>query len=170
MWSKKYCDSNGQNLSEVLKGFLDYIHFHMIPANVLMKEINPLGIVPHCIIMNALAYQADPSSVEPMKPSAVKEVRHTGIKINFLSKNYQEFDVWKMRILWKMRFQNCEFCEKWDFRNVNFVKNEISEMWILWNEISEIWILWKLIFQKCEFFEKWDFRIVYFVKIAQCKP
>ena len=75
MWSKKYCDSNGQNLSEVLKGFLDYIHFHMIPANVLMKEINPLGIVPHCIIMNALAYQADPSSVEPMKPSAVKEVR-----------------------------------------------------------------------------------------------
>ena len=93
MWSKKYCDSNGQNLSEVLKGFLDYIHFHMIPANVLMKEINPLGIVPHCIIMNALAYQADPSSVEPMKPSAVKEVRHTGIKINFLSKNYQEFDV-----------------------------------------------------------------------------
>jgi len=73
MWSKKYCDSNGQNLSEVLKGFLDYIHFHMIPANVLMKEINPLGIVPHCIIMNALAYQADPSSVEPMKPSAVKE-------------------------------------------------------------------------------------------------
>ena len=89
MWSKKYCDSNGQNLSEVLKGFLDYIHFHMIPANVLMKEINPLGIVPHCIIMNALAYQADPSSVEPMKPSAVKEVRHTGTRINFLSKNYQ---------------------------------------------------------------------------------
>ena len=74
MWSKKYCDSNGQNLSEVLKGFLDYIHFHMIPANVLMKEINPLGIVPHCIIMNALAYQADPTSVEPMKPSTVKEV------------------------------------------------------------------------------------------------
>ena len=30
---------------------------HMIPANVLMKEIHPLGIVPYHIIMNALAYQ-----------------------------------------------------------------------------------------------------------------
>ncbi len=29
----------------------------MIPANVLMKEIHPLGIVPYHIIMNALAYQ-----------------------------------------------------------------------------------------------------------------
>ena len=82
MWSKKYCDSNGQNLSEVLKGFLDYIHFHMIPANVLMKEINPLGIVPHCIIMNALAYQADPTSVEPMKPSTAKEVGWVIVNIN----------------------------------------------------------------------------------------
>ena len=136
MWSKKYCDSNGQNLSEVLKGFLDYIHFHMIPANVLMKEINPLGIVPHCIIMNALAYQADPSSVEPMKPSAVKEVRHTGTKINFLSKNYQEFDVWKMWIfvkneiaemwiLWKMRFQKGEFCKYWDSQY-----EFLDKMWI----------------------------------------
>ena len=67
MWSKKYCDTNGQKLSEVLNGFLDYINFHMIPANVLMKEIHPLGIVPYHIIMNALAYQADPTSVEPIK-------------------------------------------------------------------------------------------------------
>ncbi len=59
MWSKKYCDStNCTKLTEVLGGFLEYIHFHMIPANVLMKEIHPLGIVPYHIIMNALAYQA----------------------------------------------------------------------------------------------------------------
>ena len=58
MWSKKYCDStNCTKLSEVLGGFLEYIQFHMIPANVLMKEIHPLGIVPYHIIMNALAYQ-----------------------------------------------------------------------------------------------------------------
>ena len=44
MWSKKYCDAHcGQNLPDVLRGFLDYINFHMIPANVLMKEIHPLG-------------------------------------------------------------------------------------------------------------------------------
>ena len=53
---------------------------------------------------------------------------HTEAKINFLSRNYQEFDVWKMWIL----------C-KWYFRNVNFVKNDISEVRILW-------IMW---FQKC---------------------
>ena len=35
----------------------------------------------------------------------------------------------------------CEFCEIWDFRNVNFVKIGISELWILW----------KLRFQKGEF-------------------
>ena len=56
MWSKKYCDStNCTKLGEVLGGFLGYIQFHMIPANVLMKEIHPLGIVPYHIIMNALA-------------------------------------------------------------------------------------------------------------------
>jgi hypothetical protein len=58
MWSKKFCDSTSSSkLSEVLGGFLGFIHFHMIPANVLMKEIHPLGIVPYHIIMNALAYQ-----------------------------------------------------------------------------------------------------------------
>ena len=31
-----------------------------------------------------------------------------------------------------LMFEKCEFCEKWDFRIVNFVKNETLEMWILW--------------------------------------
>ena len=49
-----------------------------------------------------------------------------------------------MWILWKMRLWQCEFCEKWDFANVenvncvknwdfksvNFVKNEIFKVWI----------------------------------------
>lgn len=72
MWSKKYCDSTNTSLNEVLGSFLEYINFHMIPANVLMKEIHPLGLVPYHIIMNALAYQADPSSVEPLKMSPHK--------------------------------------------------------------------------------------------------
>lgn len=29
-----------------------------------MREIHPLGVVPYAIIMNALAYQADPTSVD----------------------------------------------------------------------------------------------------------
>ena len=34
-----------------------------------------------------------------------------------------------MWVLWKrkMRSRNCEFCQKWTFENVNFVKNEISK-------------------------------------------
>ena len=39
-----------------------------------------------------------------------------------------------MWILWKMRFQNCEFCEKWDFRKVKKLGFSICEfldkMWI----------------------------------------
>ena len=28
-----------------------------------------------------------------------------------------------MWIWWKLRFQKCEFCDNWDFKNVNFVQN-----------------------------------------------
>ena len=39
-----------------------------------------------------------------------------------------------------MRFQKCEFSEKWDFRNVNFEKNGIFNMWIFgWNVDFELW-------------------------------
>ena len=76
------------------------------------------------------------------------------VKRNFLFRNSLEFGAWKMWILWKMRFLNCEFCEKLDFENVIFLKNEILKMWILW----------KMIFWKCEFCEKWDFENVNFVK------
>lgn len=55
---KKYCDNNpNTTLKEVIGNFLEYIQFHKIPANVLMREVHPLGLVPYHIIMNALAYQ-----------------------------------------------------------------------------------------------------------------
>lgn len=58
MWSKKYFDSNQNTpLKDVIGNFLEYIQFHKIPANVLMREVHPLGLVPYNIIMNALAYQ-----------------------------------------------------------------------------------------------------------------
>lgn len=58
MWSKKYCDSVPTiPLPEVIGNFLEYIQFHKIPATMLMKEVHPLGLVPHTTIMNALAYQ-----------------------------------------------------------------------------------------------------------------
>ncbi|XP_045111986.1 serine-enriched protein-like isoform X1 [Portunus trituberculatus] len=70
MWSKKHCDNQpNTDLKEVIGNFLEFIQFYKIPANILMKEIHPLGLVPYHIIMNALAYQADPSSVDPAKLS-----------------------------------------------------------------------------------------------------
>ncbi|XP_020281591.1 serine-enriched protein isoform X2 [Pseudomyrmex gracilis] len=70
MWSKKHCDNNPhQDLKDVISIFIQYIQFHKIPATVLMQEVNPLGLVPPEIIMNALAYQADPTSVDPTKLS-----------------------------------------------------------------------------------------------------
>ncbi|XP_075231797.1 serine-enriched protein-like [Lycorma delicatula] len=55
MWSKKYCDSNrNMVLKDVIGNFLEYIQFHKIPANVLMREVHPLGLVPYSIIMNVI--------------------------------------------------------------------------------------------------------------------
>ena len=48
-----------------------------------------------------------------------------------------------MWILWKTRLWNSEFCEKWNFKNVNFVKNDILKLWIL--SKMRLW--------KCEFCE-----------------
>ncbi|XP_017838319.1 serine-enriched protein isoform X3 [Drosophila busckii] len=70
MWSKKYYDNNPNiDIKEILGSFCEYIQFHKIPANVLMREIHPLNLVPYAIIMNALAYQADPESIDPGKLS-----------------------------------------------------------------------------------------------------
>ena len=71
-----------------------------------------------------------------MPYKVLKKKAHTG---NFLSRNYWEFDAWKLWILWKMRLWNCEFCQKWDFEIVNFVKNKTLEMWIL-SSNSVAWI------------------------------
>ena len=52
-------------------------------------------------------------------------------------------------------FPKYEMCEKWDFQIVNFVKNDISKLWILWKkEFLKLWILWKIRFLNCEFCEK----------------
>ena len=104
---------------------------------------------------------------------------------DFENMNFVENRTLKMWILWKMRFQKCEFCEKQDFKNVNLVKNETLKMWILWkmrlwkckfcvkwdfrnvnfvkNVIIERWILWKIRLWKCELSEKYVFENVNFV-------
>ena len=52
-------------------------------------------------------------------------------------------------------FEKCEFCEKWDFEIVNFVRNGTLKLWIL--RKTRLW--------KCEFCEIRDFKNVNFVKM-----
>ena len=40
-----------------MKTFLAYIRFKYIPCDVLMKEVYPLQMVPHYIMITALAHQ-----------------------------------------------------------------------------------------------------------------
>ena len=45
-----------------------------------------------------------------------------------------------MWILWKMSLWKCEFCQKWDFENVNFVKKwdfENVNFWINWGFLPQ---------------------------------
>ncbi|XP_043222834.1 serine-enriched protein-like [Amphibalanus amphitrite] len=81
MWSKKYCDNSSLDLREIISTFLEFIQFHKVPATILMKDIHPLGIVPDHIIMNALAYQADPSSVEPSRVSPKRVHRRRELSV-----------------------------------------------------------------------------------------
>lgn len=65
MWSKKNCDTMNVDWRPVFKEtFLPLIQFHKIPAHIIINEIQPLKVVPTEIIVKALAYQADPTSVE----------------------------------------------------------------------------------------------------------
>lgn len=59
MWTMKYSDLNTDvDWKKIFQdNFLGLIKFHKIPANVLMKEVDPLKVVPNDIIVTALAYQ-----------------------------------------------------------------------------------------------------------------
>ena len=51
------------------------------------SKIGLLGIVPYHVIMNALAYQADPTSVEPLKVPTTKEVSNIFLEESGLVNN-----------------------------------------------------------------------------------
>lgn len=80
MWGKKYCDSNSHvSLKEVISNFIEFIQFHKIPANVLMREVHPLNLVSASIIMNALAYQVRTAETPDSNQATPRiEVSHFG--------------------------------------------------------------------------------------------
>ena len=66
----RWCKLHHQNhphisLKTIFEPFARLIEFHRIPANDLMQKVKPSGIVDDSVIVNALAYQADPLSVDP---------------------------------------------------------------------------------------------------------
>lgn len=65
LWSRAHVERNpALTLKDAISPFLDCIAFHHIPATTLMQSVRPANVVPDHKIMTALAYQADPSSID----------------------------------------------------------------------------------------------------------
>ena len=69
-WCVRYCEEHQeQTLKQAFEPFVDVIQFHRIPAKHLMKCVKPVDVVDDGIILTALAFQADPKSVDHLNRS-----------------------------------------------------------------------------------------------------
>lgn len=67
-WCIRYTDDHQDvTLKQAFEPFVDVIDFFQIPAKHLMQSVKPANVVDDAVILNALAYQADPKSVEHIK-------------------------------------------------------------------------------------------------------
>lgn len=94
----RWCDAhldeanNVSNLKTLFEPFVDVIDYCQIPAKELMQTVKPLRVVEDGLILAALAYQADPSSVDlsvhrqrrtwlnakPYSPMGMRRAQSTG--------------------------------------------------------------------------------------------
>ena len=71
-WSYRYCDEHADvSLKEAFEPFADVIDYRMIPAKHLMQRVKPTLVVDDSVILTALAYQADPKSIEHLRPTSM---------------------------------------------------------------------------------------------------
>ena len=63
------------SVKSAIEPLVSCIAYHRIPPAKLMKEIKPLGFVPDETIMMALAYHADPASVDMDRQSPRAKIR-----------------------------------------------------------------------------------------------
>ena len=71
-WSYRYCDEHSDvSLKEAFEPFAEVIDYHMIPAKVLMQRVKPALVVDDSVILTALAFQADPKSIEHLRPTSM---------------------------------------------------------------------------------------------------
>ncbi|CAH1238425.1 serine-enriched protein-like isoform X2 [Branchiostoma lanceolatum] len=67
-WARRYSDKHPDiSVKAAISPLLDYIDFNSMSAMTLMKDIRATGTVPDEKLVTALAYQADPASVESMR-------------------------------------------------------------------------------------------------------
>lgn len=67
-WCVRYLEEHQElTLKQAFEPFVDVIQFHGIPAKHLMKSVKPVEVVDDGIILTALAFQADPKSVEHLQ-------------------------------------------------------------------------------------------------------
>ena len=71
-WSYRYCDEHSDvSLKEAFEPFADVIDYRMIPAKILMQRVKPVLVVDDSVILTALAFQADPKSIEHLRPTSM---------------------------------------------------------------------------------------------------
>ena len=67
-WCLRYIDDHPDlDLKTAFEPFVSQIGFHQISAGHLMKKVKPAQVVDDTVILQALAYQANPTSVESQK-------------------------------------------------------------------------------------------------------
>lgn len=67
-WCLRYVEDHPDvTLKTAFEPFVSKIVFHEIPASHLMRTVKPAQVVDDTIILTALAYQADPNSVDSRK-------------------------------------------------------------------------------------------------------
>ena len=67
-WCLRFIDDHPDlDLKTAFEPFVSQIAFHRISANHLMKKVKPAQVVDDAVILTALAYQADPSSIDSNK-------------------------------------------------------------------------------------------------------
>ncbi|XP_070564689.1 serine-enriched protein-like isoform X2 [Ptychodera flava] len=90
-WAMRHCQKTPMvSLKQAMMPFLELISFQYIPALSLMREVRSCGAVPDHKIMAALAFQADPASVDPQvfsSPSRVSSILNNMYQRERMSSN-----------------------------------------------------------------------------------
>lgn len=93
-WCLRYIDDHPEtDLKTAFEPFVSQIEFHKISASHLMKKVKPAQVIDDTVILTALAYQADPHSVDVGKGNvnSRKPLNQSGPSIRSLDSSPPQF-------------------------------------------------------------------------------